>query len=87
MYVLWTLARSGCIYSKVQDLGVDSPVNFLKIQESSKKKLITWPWQLTLNVKVKTHFGTYDLSYLWLHTWYRLDLDADSNYIEANDLE
>ena len=53
---------------------------------SNKPKLITWPWQLTFETKVKNIYY-YDLRYLWLYVWYRHDFGVDSDFLEVRDLE
>ena len=60
-----TFCISGCMYSKDK---ISVPIlTFLRSGISKKTKSITWPWQLTLNVKVKLTFIWPFLSLVVLH--------------------
>ena len=81
-----TFRISGCMYSK--DKISVSILTFSRSRISKKQNqlpnLDSWPWTSRSNL---LFLLLYDLSYLWLYTWYKLDLGVDSNFLEVKDLE
>ena len=59
-----TFVIFGCIHDT--DLILVSILTNSRSVISNKPKLITWPWQLTFETKVKNIYY-YDLRYLWLY--------------------
>ena len=81
-----TFQISGCKHDT--KLILVSILTFARSRVSKMLKTITWPWRLTLELKVThIHCMTF-LSYgcTCIHTWCRLDLGVDSNIVKVEDL-
>ena len=78
-----TFLISGCKHDT--KLILVSILTFSRSGISNMWKKITWPWRLTLELKV-THILCMTLPYLRLNTSYRLDLGDDSNICKVEDL-